>query len=56
MSTSRQREVPERVAIYLISELGLVQEKHAGLCRQAEGTETEGKKLGWGSRQRSEIF
>lgn len=56
MWTSRQREVPERVAIYLTSELGLVQEKQAGLCRQVEGTETEGKKLGWGSRQRSEIF
>lgn len=44
MWTSRQRGVPERGAIYLTSELGLVQEKQAGLCPQAGGTEPEGKK------------
>ena len=44
MWTSGQREVPEGTAIYLTSQLGLLQENQAGLCHQAEGGETEGKK------------
>lgn len=50
MWTSREREVPERVAIYLTSELGLVWEKQAGLCLQAEGSKTEGQEIRLGKQ------